>query len=116
MSDISSLPISTQWTLESSAVLPSKVLLSVALVFTTATGQKGTLREHATLRDLPSKTDLEAILAALRPRVSCNRDLGIFNDSVNQGIGLTTTGFWMRDSPCSALQMPGRPALVLQRR
>ncbi len=42
MSDISSLPISTQWTLESSAVLPSKVLLSVALVFTTATGQKGT--------------------------------------------------------------------------
>jgi hypothetical protein len=42
MSDVSSLPISTQWTLESSAVLPSKVLLSVALVFTTATGQKGT--------------------------------------------------------------------------
>ena len=79
-------------------------------------GMLETLREHATLRDLPSKTDLEAILAALRPRVSCNRDLGIFNDSVNQGIGLTTTGFWMRDSPCSALQMPGRPALVLQRR
>lgn len=50
-----------------------------------------TLREHAALRDLPRKTDLEAILAALRPRVSCNRDLGVFDDSTNQGIGLTTT-------------------------
>lgn len=54
-------------------------------------GMLETLREHSVLRDLPRKTDLEAIFAALRPRVSCNRDLGIFNDSVNQGIGLTTT-------------------------
>lgn len=54
-------------------------------------GMLETLRYHASLRDLPRKTDLEAILAALRPRVSCNRDLGVFNDSVNQGIGLTTT-------------------------
>ena len=50
-----------------------------------------TLREHAALRDLPRKTDLDAILAALRPRVSCNRDLGVISDSTNQGIGLTTT-------------------------
>lgn len=50
-----------------------------------------TLRYHASLRDLPRKTDLDAILAALRPRVSCNRDLGVFSDSTNQGIGLTTT-------------------------
>jgi len=50
-----------------------------------------TLREHSALRNLPRKTDLDAILVALRPRVSCNRDLGVFNDSVNQGIGLTTT-------------------------
>ena len=54
-------------------------------------GMLETLREHAALRDLPRKTDLEAILAALRPRVSCNRDLEVFSDSVNQGIGLTTT-------------------------
>jgi hypothetical protein len=54
-------------------------------------GMLKTLREHAALRDLPRKTDLDAILAALRPRVSCNRDLGIINDSTNQGIGLTTT-------------------------
>jgi hypothetical protein len=54
-------------------------------------GMLETLREHAALRDLPRKTDLDAILAALRPRVSCNRDLGVFSDSVNQGIGLTTT-------------------------
>lgn len=50
-----------------------------------------TLRDHAALRDLPRKADMDAILAALRPRVSCNRDLGVFNDSVNQGVGLTTT-------------------------
>lgn len=54
-------------------------------------GMLETLRDHAALRDLPRKTDLDAILAALRPRVSCNRDLGVFNDSVNQGVGLTTT-------------------------
>lgn len=54
-------------------------------------GMLETLREHSSLRDLPRKTDLDAILAALRPRVSCNRDLVVFNDSVNQGIGLTTT-------------------------
>ncbi len=54
-------------------------------------GMLETLREHVALREFPRKTDLDAILAALRPRVSCNRDLGIFDDTVNQGIGLTTT-------------------------
>ena len=54
-------------------------------------GMLETLREHVALRDLPRKTDLDAILAALRPRVSCNRDLGVFDDTVNQGVGLTTT-------------------------
>ena len=54
-------------------------------------GMLATLREHAALRALPRTTDLDAILVALRPRVSCNRDLGVFNDSVNQGVGLTTT-------------------------
>lgn len=51
-------------------------------------GFLATLRGHAALRH---ERHLEAILAALRPRVSCNRDLGIFDDSVNQGVGLTTT-------------------------
>jgi len=54
-------------------------------------GMLETLRENVALRDLPRKTDLDAILAALRPRVSCNRDLGVFDDTVNQGVGLTTT-------------------------
>lgn len=54
-------------------------------------GMLATLREHVALRNLPRKSDLHAILAALRPRVSCNRDLGVFPDSVNQGVGLTTT-------------------------
>jgi hypothetical protein len=54
-------------------------------------GMLETLREHAALRDYSRKTDHAAILAALHPRVSCNRDLGVFNDTVNQGVGLTTT-------------------------
>lgn len=46
------------------------------------------LRNHAALE---SKRHLDAILLALQPRISCNRDLGIHNDSVNQGVGLTTS-------------------------
>ncbi|MEF8730662.1 MAG: ATP-binding protein [Candidatus Accumulibacter meliphilus] len=53
-------------------------------------GMLETLRDHAAMRKLTRKTDLNAILVALRPRVSCNRDLGVFKDSVNQGVGLTT--------------------------
>lgn len=36
------LPIATQWTLNATAALPSQVVLSVALVASTSTGQKGT--------------------------------------------------------------------------
>jgi anti-anti-sigma regulatory factor len=46
------------------------------------------LRGHTALNN---ERHLEAILLALRPRISCNRDLGIRNDSVNQGVGLTTS-------------------------
>ncbi|MDS4054987.1 ATP-binding protein [Accumulibacter sp.] len=53
-------------------------------------GMLETLRDHVAMRHLLRKTDLDAILVALRPRVSCNRELGVFKDSVNQGVGLTT--------------------------
>lgn len=46
------------------------------------------LRGHA---ELEKKKHLQAILLALRPRISCNRDLVLGNDSVNQGVGLTTS-------------------------
>lgn len=42
--------------------------------------------------ELPKESShLQAILTALRPRVSCNREVGIRGNSVNQGVGLTTT-------------------------
>jgi len=47
-----------------------------------------TLRTH---RELLAPTHLAAILAAMRPRVSCNREVGVSSDSINQGVGLTTT-------------------------
>lgn len=48
----------------------------------------------ATLRNHPSlhhQRHLDALLIALQPRVSCNRDLRANMDSINQGVGLTTT-------------------------
>ena len=42
MVDVSSLPIATQWTLDSNRTLPNSAILSVALVITSATEQKGT--------------------------------------------------------------------------
>lgn len=51
-------------------------------------GFLATLRHHEELRD---KTHAGAILTALRPKISCNRDMGPFNESVNEGVGLTTT-------------------------
>jgi len=36
------LPIATQWTLNATAALPGQVVLSIALVVSTSTGQKGT--------------------------------------------------------------------------
>lgn len=51
-------------------------------------GLLATLRQHP---ELHRERHLDAILTALKPRVSCNRDLGLMGDSVNQGVGLTTT-------------------------
>lgn len=46
------------------------------------------LRNHESLHN---KRHLDAILLALQPRISCNRDLGLRSDTVNQGVGLTTS-------------------------
>lgn len=51
-------------------------------------GFLATLQNHAELR---AKNHAEAIRTALKPRVSCNRDMGPFGESVNEGVGLTTT-------------------------
>ena len=51
-------------------------------------GFLATLAAHPRLQ---RKQHLDAILLALEPRISCNRDVGLQGDSVNQGVGLTTT-------------------------
>lgn len=51
-------------------------------------GFLATLLNHPAL---PEKTHDAAIRTALRPKVSCNRDMGPFGESVNEGVGLTTT-------------------------
>lgn len=54
----------------------------------TGCGFLGSLGSHPKLTE---QTDRAAMLLALQPRISCNRDVGVFADSVNAGIGLTTT-------------------------
>nr|WP_319564723.1 ATP-binding protein [uncultured Rhodoferax sp.] len=51
-------------------------------------GFLATLQNHP---ELPEKTHGAAIRTALKPKVSCNRDIGFFGESVNEGVGLTTT-------------------------
>lgn len=66
---------------------PKRDRLSVGVV-DNGCGFLATLRSHPALT---AETHHGAILAALQPRVSCNRDLGVYKDTVNQGVGLTTT-------------------------
>lgn len=48
----------------------------------------GSLESHP---KLVSKSDAAALWLALEPRFSCNRDVGVFSETANAGIGLTTT-------------------------
>ncbi len=66
---------------------PKKDLIRVGVV-DNGCGFLESLRTHVKLQH---QRHLDAILLALQPRVSCNRDLGLRTDSVNQGVGLTTT-------------------------
>ncbi|MDO8770456.1 MAG: ATP-binding protein [Burkholderiaceae bacterium] len=52
-------------------------------------GFLATLRNHPALGGV--QTHSAAVAAALKPRVSCNRDLGVHDEPINQGVGLTTT-------------------------
>lgn len=72
------------WTAAQYYPFSDKVRLAVA---DTGCGLLATLRGHPRL---DAETDFAAISAALQPRVSCNRNLGVRQDTINQGIGLTT--------------------------
>lgn len=64
---------------------PNKVQIAVV---DDGCGFLATLRNHP---ELPEPTHSAAIVTALKPKISCNRDAGPFAPSVNQGVGLTTT-------------------------
>ena len=66
---------------------PTKDAVQVAVV-DNGCGMLATLVGHKALQQL---THEAAINAALIPRVSCNRGLGVDPDCENQGVGLTTT-------------------------
>lgn len=66
---------------------PSKDVVRLGLV-DNGCGFLASLRNHP---QLPAATHAAAIQTALIPRVSCNRDVGLMGDSINQGVGLTVT-------------------------
>ena len=72
------------WTAAQYYPSSDKVRLAVA---DTGCGLLATLKGHP---QLDAETHFAAISAALQPRVSCNRNLGVRQDTVNQGVGLTT--------------------------
>jgi hypothetical protein len=72
------------WTAAQYYPSSDKVRLAVA---DTGCGLLATLSRHP---QLEAETHFAAISAALLPRVSCNRNLGVRQDTVNQGVGLTT--------------------------
>ena len=51
----------------------------------------GLLRSLSNHPRLDDKTDIDAIKLALEPRVSGNRDVGLMDDSHNQGVGLSVS-------------------------
>ncbi|MGB0722302.1 MAG: ATP-binding protein [Gammaproteobacteria bacterium] len=66
---------------------PSRDTVRLA-VTDTGCGFLSTLESHP---NLVEHNHHGAILTAMQPRVSCNRDVGILADSINEGVGLTTT-------------------------
>ena len=66
---------------------PSSDLIRLGVV-DNGCGFLATLMAHPRLQ---RQQHLDAILLALEPRISCNRDVGLQGESVNQGVGLTTT-------------------------
>lgn len=69
----------------------------------TGCGFLNSLHNH---HESPSN-DEEAIYLALKPRISCNRDVGLTADSVNQGIGLTAVTMMVKQSEGNMSLMSG---------
>lgn len=74
----------------------------------TGCGFLGSLRNHPKLTE---QTDQAAMLLALKPRISCNREVGRFDDAVNAGIGLTTTFRLTRAAAGRMLLLSGNVAI-----
>lgn len=71
-------------------------------------GMLSSLKNHP---KLISKDDETAILLSLQPRISCNREVGLYDTATNAGIGLTTTYRIARESRGSMLIVSGKSAV-----
>lgn len=70
----------------------------------TGCGFRQSLQTHASM----PQTDEDAIRLALQPRISCNRDVGIMGDSINEGIGLTVVQRMIRDIAGTMVLLSGQ--------
>lgn len=59
------------------------------------------------------QTDEDAIRLALQPYLSCNRDVGLMEDSVNEGIGLTVVQRMVQDIGGTMVLLSGQSVLEI---
>lgn len=59
------------------------------------------------------RTDEDAIRLALQPYLSCNRDVGIMEDSVNEGIGLTVVQRMVKDIGGTMMLLSGQSMIEI---
>ena len=60
------------------------------------------------------QTDKDATRLALQPYISCNRDVGVSDDSVNEGIGLTVVQRMVKDIGGTMVLLSGRSMIRLK--
>ncbi len=70
----------------------------------TGCGFRQSLQTHPQM----PQTDEDAIKLALQPYLSCNRDVGLMEDSVNEGIGLTVVQRMVRDAGGTMVLLSGQ--------
>lgn len=81
----------------------SNGLIRIGIV-DTGCGFRQSLQTHP----MSPETDEAAILLALEPRVSCNKDVDLMGDSVNEGIGLTVVYRMVKDAGGTMVLLSGR--------
>lgn len=86
----------------------TKDLIRIGIV-DTGCGFQQSLQSHPQM----PQTDEAAIRLALQPYLSCNRDVGLMEDSVNEGIGLTVVQRMVKDIGGTMVLLSGQSVIEI---